>query len=498
MKIGVTHKLFLSILMAAGLAVISSVLIMQWSLNRGFLKYVNAIEKSGISRLANRLESRYLTEGSWNFLRSNPEQWRQLVFAALPMEGRPPMENRVPEAGMPPPPGKMPLEAPPPERPGGDNPHPHGLLPRHLAHQFDERLFLLDADKNIVVSRVEVPDNSETTSLRYRGKVVGYLGILPHTRLSPDAPQKLFLKEQELAFALTAGVVVLLASALSLLLATRLVRPLRELARATHQLAAGLFSVRVPITSNDELGQLAGDFNSLALALEKNEEARRQWVADISHELRTPLAILRGEIEALQDGIRQPTPQSIQSLHGEALRLGRLVDDLYQLSLSDVGALTYRKIELDLGEVLRETVEAFRSEFMTKGISLVENVNKGTAATFFGDPERLHQLFSNLLDNALKYTDPSGKLLVKLDCCDGVVAIDFQDSAPGVPPTELNKLFDRLYRVDSSRNRSTGGAGLGLAICWNIIEAHAGTIMARPSPLGGLWLRMEFPTKGRI
>ena len=440
-KIGVTHKLFLSILMAAGLAVISSVLIMQWSLSRGFLKYVNSIEKSGISRLANSLENRYLTEGSWEFLRSDPGQWRQLVFAALTMGDHPPMENLIHEAGMPPPPEKRYIEAPPPERQGDGNPHPHGLLPPHVARQFDERLFLLDAGKKIVVSRVEVPDNSETTPLRYRGKVVGYLGILPHTLLSPDAPQKRFLKEQELAFALTAGVVVLLASALSLLLATRLVRPLRELARATEQLAAGLFSVRVRITSNDELGRLAGHFNSLALALEKNEEARRQWVADISHELRTPLAILRGEIEALQDGIRQPTAQSIQSLHGETLRLGRLVDDLYQLSLSDVGALTYRKIELDLREVLCETVDSFRSELMAKGISLAENVNNGPAATFFGDPERLHQLFANLLDNALKYTDPEGKLLIKLDCCDEVVAIDFQDSAPGVPPAELSKLF---------------------------------------------------------
>jgi two-component system, OmpR family, sensor histidine kinase BaeS len=492
MKIGVTHKLFLSILMAAGLAVISSVLIMQWSINRGFLRYVNTIEKSGISRLANRLENCYRTERSWDFLRRDPAQWRQLVFASLPMEEHPPRER------MPPPPEAMPNEAPP-ERPKDNKPpHHDGLLPPHLARQFDERLFLLDADKKIVISRVEVPDNSETTSLRYNGKVVGYLGILPNTQLSSDAPQKRFLREQELAFALTAGVVVLLASALSLLLATRLVRPLSELARATHQLAAGTFSVRVPITSNDELGQLANDFNSLALALEKNEEARRQWVADISHELRTPLAILRGEIEALQDGIRQPTPQTIQSLHGEVLRLGRLVDDLYQLSLSDVGALTYRKTELDLGEVLCETVEAFRPEFMTKSISLVENISKDTAATFFGDPQRLHQLFSNLLDNALKYTDSGGKLLVKLDYCDGGVAIDFQDSAPGVPPTELNKLFDRLYRVDSSRNRSTGGAGLGLAICRNIVEAHAGTITARPSPLGGLWVGMEFSKKGSM
>jgi len=495
MKISVTYKFFLSILMAAGLAVISSALIMQWSIQHGFRKYVIAMEKAGVSRLASRLEDRYRTEGSWDFLRKDPAQWRELVFASLPIGDRPPSDNHRPREDMLPPPGAMHMGGPP-ERPDDGNPHPHGLAPPHLVRQLDERLFLLDAGKRIVISQVEVPEDSETTPIRYNGKVVGYLGVVPQTFSFPDAPQKRFLEDLKLAFALTAGVIVLLASLLSLVLARRLVRPLRKLAGATHQLAAGMFSVRVPVASNDELGQLAGDFNSLALTLEKNEEARRQWVADISHELRTPLAILRGEIEALQDGVRQPTPQTIQSLHGEVLRLGRLVDDLYQLSLSDVGALTYRKTEVDLGKVLCETIDAFRPEYATKGISLVENVNRKTAAPFFGDQERLHQLFSNLLDNALKYTDSGGKLLIKLDHCDGIAAIDFQDSAPGVPPAALSKLFDRLYRVDSSRNRSTGGAGLGLAICRNIVEAHAGTITAQPSPLGGLWVRMEFSKKG--
>lgn len=490
MKIGVTHKLFLVILTAAGLAVICSSLIMQWRLNRGFLKYVNSIEKTGVSRLACKLEESYRRELSWDFLTRDPERWRQLVFTSLPMEERPPGEDA------PHPPDGMPDREPPGQPYGHRPPHPHGLLPPHLARQFDQRLFLLDASRRIVVSHIVVPDNILTTPLRYRGNVVGYLGILPRTRLSSDDPQRRFLKEQETALALTAVVVVFLAAALSLLLARRLVRPLRELAAATHRLTAGVFSVRVPISSGDELGQLAGDFNSLALTLEKNEETRRQWVADISHELRTPLAILRGEIEAIMDGVRQPTPQTIQSLHAEALHLGRLVDDLYQLSLSDVGALTYRKSELELGELLSETVEAFRPEFSSKGISIAENIAEPADDVVFGDPERLRQLFSNLLKNSLKYTDPGGRLSMDLRSDNGMVTVDFQDSAPAVPAEELERLFERLYRVDSSRNRSTGGAGLGLAICRNIVEAHAGTITAQPSSLGGLWIRIELPLKG--
>jgi two-component system sensor histidine kinase BaeS len=322
--------------------------------------------------------------------------------------------------------------------------------------------------------------------------VVGYLGLLPRTNIS-DAPHQRFLKEQKLAFALIAGVVVVLAAGLSFVLARRLVRPLSELAKATHQLAAGTFTARVPVTSQDEMGQLARDFNSLALALEKSELTRRQWVADISHELRTPLAILRGEIEALQDGIRQPGQDTFQSLHGEVLRLSRLVDDLYQVSLSDVGALSYRKTDLDLGDVLQETVALYRPRFKSKEISLEMELSTSNPANVFGDPERLHQLFANLLDNALKYTDSGGSVQITLQRHDHVVTVDFQDSAPGVSKDELGKLFDRLYRVESSRNRSTGGAGLGLTICRNVVEAHGGNISAQTSPLGGVWLRVELP-----
>jgi two-component system sensor histidine kinase BaeS len=287
------------------------------------------------------------------------------------------------------------------------------------------------------------------------------------------------------------------AAGLSLPLANRLVRPIRALARATDRLAAGEFGTRVPVTSTDELGHLARDFNALALTLEQNEQARRQWVADISHELRTPLSILRGETEALQDGVREPSPDAIRSLHGEIMRLSRLVDDLYQLSLADLGALTYRKTELDLAELLTAALAPYRAEFAARRIALTADIPREPAAVLFGDPERLHQLFANIFDNTLKYTDPGGEFVVRLACRDREAVVDFQDSAPGVPEDGLTRLFDRLYRAEASRSRESGGAGLGLAICRSIVEAHAGTIEARPSPLGGVWIRVELPLTER-
>ena len=496
MKIGVAYKLFLVILTAAGLAVVSSMLIMQWRLDRGFLKFIDTMEKSGVSRLAATLEEQYRAERNWEFIQRDPARWRQLVAASMPEAARPPGEG-MPPAPPPgerrPPPGRMSDDMQPPHF-DGERPVP---VPPHLARHFDQRLFLLAADGKVLIGHAGLSVDQAATPLAFQGKIVGYLGLLPRTGIF-EAPQKRFLKEQKLAFALTAAVVVLLAAGLSLVLARRLVRPLGELTEATHHLASGSFSVRVPVTSHDELGQLANDFNSLALTLEKSEQARRQWAADISHELRTPIAILRGEIEAFQDGIRQPTADTLHSLHGGVLRLARLVDDLYQLSLSDVGGLTYRKSGLDLKSLINETVAVYLHEFAAKGIDIDNRCSAAKGpATVFGDPERLRQLFANLFDNSLKYTDAGGHLQIDLERSDDSITVSLQDSAPGVPDAELDKLFERLYRVESSRNRTTGGAGLGLAICRNIVEAHNGRIAALASPLGGVCIRIELPPAGR-
>ena len=296
--------------------------------------------------------------------------------------------------------------------------------------------------------------------------------------------------------AMVAGVMLLISAALSLPMANRLVQPIRRLAASMHRLACGEFDTRVPVGPEDELGQLARDFNTLALSLGNTEQARRRWIADVSHELRTPLSILRGEIEAIQDGVRQAAPESMRSLHVEVMHLTRLVDDLYQISLYDIGALSYRKTGLDLRSMLTHALNSFRPEFALKGIAVKSELSFDADFPVFADPGRLHQLFDNLLDNALKYTDAGGLLSVRLQRNGELARIELADSAPGVPEEDLEKLFDRLYRVESSRNRALGGAGLGLAICKNIVEAHEGSIRALPSPNGGIMIRLELPLTG--
>jgi two-component system sensor histidine kinase BaeS len=287
------------------------------------------------------------------------------------------------------------------------------------------------------------------------------------------------------------GLSVLLAALVSLLLARMLLAPVRRIARATHRLARGDYAVRVTSSSSDELGQLAGDFNRLANSLERNERLRRALMADISHELRTPLAVLRGEIEALQDGLRAPTAQTLASLRHEVLLLSKLIDDLYELSLADAGALNYRMEPVDLGAIAEAAVSLYREPFSRRGIEVELRAPPGLS--MLGDAQRLAQLLGNILENSLRYTDGPGRLRLVVEGADAGIRLIIEDSAPGVPEELLARVFERLFRVEPSRSREHGGAGLGLAICQRIVEAHGGVIAAESSELGGLRVVIVFP-----
>jgi two-component system sensor histidine kinase BaeS len=443
-QIKIQQRLFLAILAAAMLAVISMYLIMNWNLGRGFLQYVNTIENE---KLATALIQAYTEKGNWDFLQEDPDTWPKSLTRVMP---------------------------------GG---------------KFDARLLLLDENLEPIFGNIGEKKGERPAPLTHEGKVVSYLLYHPREDIS-EAHQLRFVKQQEVAMLLIAVVILVLSVVFSLFITRRLVRPIKALTEGTHRLAGGDYTTRVPVTSRDELAQLALDFNALALALENNEKAHRHWVADISHELRTPLAVLRGEIEALLDGIRAPNRRAIQSLHAEAVHLSRLIDDLYQLSLYDVGTMTYRKAEVDLLPLLGQVVESFQTKFAEVGIRVGLLLPGGRTVMVFADRERLRQLFTNLLDNSLKYTDPGGRLEVAVMVAPGRVMIDFRDSAPGVPPDELPRIFERFHRGEASRCRESGGAGLGLAICRSIVEAHEGTIVAKASPLGGLWLAITLPSLG--
>ncbi len=297
--------------------------------------------------------------------------------------------------------------------------------------------------------------------------------------------------------ALLAGCAALIgALLLAFALARWLLAPVRALTRGMHALTAGDFAQRVDASSSDELGALARDFNHLAQTLEQHRDARRRWRADIAHELRTPLSILRGEVSALQDGVRAVTPAAFDSLQLECARLSGLIEDLYQLSLADAGALEYRFATVDLGELVGAALDLQRRACADAGLAL-EWTQPAHARRIRGDARRLDQLIDNLLANARRYTDAPGRIRVVLAYGSAQVRLILDDTAPGVPEAALPHLFERLYRVEASRNRASGGAGLGLAICRAIVEAHDGKIEATPSPLGGSAHHDRFPPRHR-
>jgi two-component system sensor histidine kinase BaeS len=468
-KSSITRRIFLSLIAATGIVVISMLLILQWSVDRGFLQYVNRLEQARLLKLAEKLEQAYLQQGNWNFLKESPEVMSRLIAVSMAELGTTKEQQKSKEQG-----AKAVKD-----------------LQQQRFSRTERRLIVLDAHKNQVFGSQSEGTVESFRPLQVKGKTIGYLGLLPSTFLS-EIHQLRFVKQQKTAYALVAAVMLLVASLLALILARRLVRPLQELAKATHALALGQYEVRVPVNSDDELGQLSSDFNAMAHGLQNSEQARRQFIADISHELRTPLAVLGGEIEALQDGVRPLNPQAVNSLHVEVVRLNRLVEDLYQLALSDIGALTYRKGELDIVELLVESLQRIEPELERCHLTLSTSLPKDEIS-IYGDAERLGQLFGNILKNTTAYTDVGGTLTVSAEHLDRCVIIEIMDSAPGVPVGSEGRLFDRLYRLEESRNRASGGAGLGLAICRNIVEAHDGVIEALSSPLGGLLIRITLP-----
>lgn len=473
MKPGITSKLFLAILASCAVVAIAMAAAMQYNFNQGFLGYLNEQEAQRAEFLRPTLAKAYQEHGNWDFLRNNPRMWFSLI--------RPP-EMQRPDANGP---------------NNGPNVGRHPALPESDLTGLNLRVSLLDEQRKLVIGNPRLGSATTLKSIEVNGKTVGWIALVPFQQVSTGAALR--FQEQQLKTSwLIGGMAILLAAIVAFLLARMFLAPVKRIAASTHRLATGDYSTRVPATSTDELGRLAEDFNQLALTLEKNEHLRKAFMADVSHELRTPLSVLKGELEAIEDGIRPMSVATVQSLQAEVATLGKLVNDLYELSLSDVGALTYRKTRVDVFDVLRSTLTAFQERFAEKSIGVELQLQPQDSAFCHADPDRLRQLFNNVFENAVRYTDPDGKLVVSGYGDGRALRLDFHDTKPGVPEELLPYLFERFYRVEASRNRATGGAGLGLAISRNIVEAHQGTITAQASPLGGLWISVSIPMALRI
>jgi signal transduction histidine kinase len=290
---------------------------------------------------------------------------------------------------------------------------------------------------------------------------------------------------------------VLVAAVATLLISRGISRPVESLAQAARGLSRGDFRQRVNVRSKDELGELAHAFNSMAEDLERAGQLRRNLVADVAHELRTPLSNIVGHLEAIHDGLLLPDGATLDSIYEEALLLGRLVEDLQELTLAEAGQLTLLRQSADVAKIVRRAVAAARPQAKAKGLALRTELYTHQA-TVEADPERIGEVLRNLLSNAITHTRDRGRITVDLKDEGDELSIGVADTGAGIPPEDLPYVFERFYRVDRSRVRATGGAGLGLTIAKRLVEAHGGAIRVESELGKGSRFTFTLPKKAAV
>lgn len=451
----VSTRLFLAIFATCLLLVVIMHQGVRLSFQHGFIDYIKENDQQRAELIADALAEQYDETGSWRFLIRNERVFFNILRS---------IEHHQ--------------RSLPPSKPKG----------------WRSYFWVYDNENRLILGRnVPLPnDILRQPVVTSDGKTVGWVIASYGDGISNEIDRR-FDEQQMMTSWLIAGLSLIVALIATILLARGFLKPIKRLLDGTNQLANGDFSTRVTEVGRDELGQLAKDFNHLASTLEKNEHMRRDYMADISHELRTPLSVLQGELEAVQDGVRQATPETISSLLAETHTLIKLVNDLHQLSLSDRGSLVYRLQSADIIPLIDMVIGQVRWRLEEKQITVKTHLPNQQIINI--DPDRILQLLYNLMENSLRYTDANGKIIIRAVIEQNQFSLYWEDSAPGLTSEQCSHLFERFYRAEGSRSRASGGSGLGLAICYNIIEAHKGSIQASASPLGGVCIAIHLPLK---
>ena len=306
-----------------------------------------------------------------------------------------------------------------------------------------------------------------------------------------------FLHSVNLSIMLTSAIVGLLALVLGSLLFRQITSPLRALSQSAQAVADGDLRQRVVIQSNDEIGRVARSFNRMAESLAQADVQRRNLIADVAHELRTPLTVIQGNLEALMDGVYDLTPENVAAVHKQTVVLTRLVADLRDLALAEAGQLRLELKTIDLADVITQASEGLEIHAHEKGVALKHEV-AGNLPEIQADEQRITQVLYNLMSNALRHTPTGGTITTTAELRDGQVLVSVRDTGTGIAPEDLPHIFERFYRADRSRARSTGGSGLGLTISKQIIEAHGGQIWAQSWLGAGSTFAFSLPLSPQI
>ncbi len=285
---------------------------------------------------------------------------------------------------------------------------------------------------------------------------------------------------------------IIVATIVTIVLSRRISKPIQALTLAAKRLGQGDFSQRVQFRDKGEMGELAQTFNSMADSLERAELLRKNMVTDVAHELRTPVSNIRGQLEAIGDKLIKPDIRTLSSIYEEVILLSRLIDDLQELTLAEAGKLKLVHQATDIKQIINKTMAAIRPTTATNGISLTTDLPDNLPLCYI-DPQRIGEVLHNLLDNAVAHTPRDGTITVAAREVDKLVEVSVTDTGEGIPTNDLPNIFERFYRVDKSRNRATGGTGLGLTIARRLVEAHGGTIDVSSEPAKGSRFSFTIP-----
>ena len=544
-------KLLLTLLLASALLLSALYWLIQASFDRGLLNYVNQREQQSLVLLSENLARYYLETGSWQRLSSSgpisePQRKRRANHSGDQLKRsapnhRPSQRPRQREGFGPKQQAQRPRQSPtaeainhrdwrllmilsdrglrypddidlglnyleakrasrpllratlaldgPNQAPTNTPAFPNTDSPRFTPPFAGRKPSLLDANKKVLIGRYQPSDKVQ--AIIADEKTVGIVAMAPQQVLT-DSFDINFAQQIRQNIALILASLFALMLVITIPLSRHFLKPIAKLKDAIVLLNQGQLTTRVKVNRNDEIATLARNLNDLAATLEQNESSRKRWIADIAHELRTPLSILKGELEAFEDGIRVLNLDNLASIHEEVNHLQKLISDLNELNNSEIGTLNYHKQNLDIIELIKQNVARHQYLFEQNQLNFVLNA-PSQELSVWADETRLNQLLDNLLTNSVKYTDRPGELTLSVEKQTNSVEITLEDSAPGVPNEALEQLFDHLFRVENSRNRKTGGLGIGLALAKNIVHAHQGEITARNSQLGGLAIVIKLP-----
>ena len=543
-RVPIALRLFLTVLLTTLVITTVSLGVLHWTMQKNFAKYVADVEMQKLDHLIDNLAGVYSTYHDWGNAiqaqilqiegKADPDDYDRLshwwlrrqydialqqryfeehTFANLPPtlakadQGKPLLDQdelkwlelNLPSEYQPFEGLKFPLRSNenafrPPERKDGKAPPKENQKKQFISMPdrlgLSSRLSLYDAKQQFVVGE----PSSDQVSYRpiiVDEKIVGYLGLKPVLD-QDDALSINFFSNQKRYLLLAYGLTVFASLIVSLLLATYFKQPIQRLLNGTRELTKGNFQHQVKVNRNDELGDLSNELNQLAVILDQHEISRRQWVSDTSHELKTPLAVLQAQIEAMQDGIRKPTPEHFESMLRQVTSLKKLTHDLADLAQAEAQQLNCYFATVNPWAVIEQEVENFKPKFEQAHLSISV---EGEGAELQLDIDRFKQIMVNLLGNSIRYTEAGGQVRVHTEQSITSWTVYVDDSPYGLTDEQLARLGERFYRVDDSRTRSTGGTGLGLALSAKLAQALGGELSFDHSPLGGLRCKLTFPKK---